>query len=195
LWLRDPSEYHSGPGHSHAAVSELFGALKPLSNVSLPPHRHGLSADPVPSLPPLPQLPAPPAASKQSLEEAYKFFSNSITTRDASVQPLENEPSFFFRAFADVEASTPSTHSDMRHVFPPSQPAAPPSYSSPEATAHQPASSIWSDARVLLAPPPLHCEPCSLSPLMSMMPSEVMSSGTLCSQLKWLLFVTLCPQC
>ena len=91
LWLWDPSEHQSGPDKVKSIqLSELFGALKPLPDVSLPTYRHSSSIGPDPSLPPLPQLPNAPKLPAQSLQDVGTFYSNSMTSRDASLQPLEN---------------------------------------------------------------------------------------------------------
>ena len=135
----------------------------------------GASIGPVPSLPPLPQLPVSIKQPNQTLEDVCKFYSNSITSRDASVQPLENDPAFFFRAFADIDASPPPPHIQTPlmppHTEPPHMLLLPPS------TAEESTFQIWRDASVLMDAPHSHHQPCVLSPLLSMLPSEIMSSG------------------
>lgn len=174
LWLRHPSEH--GSGHGPVAVSELFGALKPLSNVSVSTSCHSPCLDPIPSLPPLPLLPVSPCVPRQSLEDICNFYSLSISSRDISIQPLDHDPAFFFRAFADISAATSKSHSDVQ--MPPSpllRESSPAQFNA--SVVVQTADSIWRDPRVLLAPSHLHCEPFALSPLMSMLPSEIMESG------------------
>ena len=180
LWLRDSSEVPAVSGKSQPALSELFGALKPLPDTSLPSRHHGTRVGPIPSLPPLPQLPPPPNKNK-SLGDICHFYSNSITGRDASVQPLESEPAFFFRTFADTDAPPPLSEPQMLPA--PSLPRISRALLSSPLAADPPAAGIWRDARVLLAPPPPLCEPCALSPLLSMLPSGIMTSGACFLQL------------
>lgn len=174
LWLWDPSEHESGKSRS-TQLSELFGALKPLPDASLPTYRDSSSIGPNPSLPPLPHLPVAPKLPGRSLQDVCTFYSNSMTSRDACLQPLENEPAYFFRAFTDVAQTLPSVSDEMAPI--PSRPEfSHMQLSSPSATG-LPASSIWQDPLILMVAPPPHCEPCTLSPLFSMLPSEIMASG------------------
>ena len=177
LWSWDPSEHQTSSGKCDDVVSDLFGALKPLANVSLPSCRNGANIGPEPSLPPLPQLPSDTKPPTRSLEDICKFYSNSISKREASVQPLATEPAFFFRSFTDTEASQP-LHTLQTAITPPQHETSHvhPTLSSAEDVS---GSSIWQDPRILLEPPPPHCEPCSLSPLLSMLPPDVMASGAL----------------
>jgi hypothetical protein len=193
LWLRDSSEYHSGSSkdESESALAELFGGLKHLP-IALPsPRCHGTSIGPVPSLPPLPQLPVSLKQPNQSLKDVCTFYANSITSRDASVQPLENDPAFFFRAFADIDASPPPSNTQPpTKIFhaEPTQPA--------PSIADESSLQIWRDAGVLLETLPSHRQPCALSPLLSMLPSEIMSSGALTiNTTSTVFFVTLRSQC
>lgn len=157
---------------------------------------YGASIGPVPSLPPLPQLPVSLKQPNQTLEDVCNFYSNSITSREASVQPLESDPAFFFRAFVDIDASPPplnmhlqmnppNTESTQQQLLPPS-------------TADENAFLIWRDARILQETPHSHHRPCALSPLLSMLPSEIMSAGALTTNtiiVTYWFWVILCSQC
>jgi hypothetical protein len=177
LWLRDPSEYYSASSKAESPLSELFGGLKSLPN-ALPSTRcYGASIGPVPSLPPLPQLPASIKQPGHTLEDVCNFYSNSITSRDASVQPLENDPAFFFRAFADIDASPPPPNIQTPFTLPPTEPAH--TRLLPPSAAEDSTFQIWRDASVLMEAHHSRHQPCALSPLFSMLPSEITSSGAL----------------
>jgi hypothetical protein len=194
LWLWDPSEHQSGPDKVKSIqLSELFGALKPLPDVSLPTYRQSSSIGPDPSLPPLPQLPNAPKLPAQSLQDVCTFYSNSMTTRDASLQPLENEPAFFFRAFTDVPHTLPPVSNQTAQM--PSQPDVCHVPLSSSSATGVPASSIWQDPLILMVAPPPYCEPCTMSPLFSMLPSEIMASGACIFPTVDTCFHELFPQC
>ena len=139
------------------------------------------------------RYPPPPHKLKQSLMEICDFYSNSLTGHDASVQPTESEPAFFFRAYTDIDTPSPLCQPPVSLAS--SLPVISQALLSSPPPEDPPAACIWRDARILLAPPPPHCEPCALSPLLSMLPSGIMNSGAFALPvLSNLIFMILCLQ-
>jgi hypothetical protein len=186
LWLRDASEFPSSSVKDHSAYPELFGAVRPLPDASLSRCSQRANHDLKLSLPPLPQLPALQKVPNQSLDDVCEFYSKCMAGRDVSVQPLEDDPAFFFRAFSDVRANLSPSKLQLCSSFSQND-ARQTQISSPVLDQ---AASIWRDYRVLQKPPIPDCEPCSLSPLMSMPPSQTMASGALLYFLSKLFYLT-----